>query len=496
MTSKEYLGEFIEHVSGLFSESRKAGKGQHDREPPPAAAAIQGRTGMPKFEERVRGLLAYSAEGAGGRVHFIGLSDVRAHYGNRWPSMAEKTHHIAREAIKRRLTKQDLFTGYKDEGYILVFSRLEEEAAQMKCGLIAQEIGKRLFGENDFDRIDIVSVSADDEGRISSETVTVGQISERVVARKKATALATEVEIPTKAGDTPRQSPAIKPRPAFKGRRTRHLPIPDEEMPVLVPSAGWTEEGEADGLNASQFVYRPMWFVERKVISAHLSVPARVGEDGTMLFGGAAMPASRASSENAALDGLTLRRVIDDLRRIDADKRQLILVAPVHFITLADPRTRSLFTTLCGTMPEQLRRLAVFELIGLPRGVTSAALLKALSLLKPFGRAVLVRHRLDTKDFSHLRGLGVFAVGVDVGNLPLRELTMIRYLDRFKQAAGLHDLSTYVHGLSSISLISSAVGAGFDYIAGDPVMSVIETPESIFPFDLENLYQPLLKSTT
>jgi hypothetical protein len=52
-----------------------------------------------------------------------------------------------------------------------------------------------------------------------------------------------------------------------------------------------------------------------------------------------------------------------------------------------------------------------------------------------------------------------------------------------------------VHGLSSISLISSVVGAGFDYIAGDPVMSVIETPESIFPIDLENLYQPLFKST-
>ena len=207
-----------------------------------------------------------------------------------------------------------------------------------------------------------------------------------------------------------------------------------------------------------QFVYRPMWQVRRRVLSACICVPVQFGSDGTLRFGGAAMPLTKASPENAALDILTMRKVFEDLKRLEKDERKTILVAPVHYFTINDPDSATTFSELCSSLAEDLRNLLVFELIGVPNGVPSTALANALSRLKPFSRAVLMRQRLDSKDFSRLNGMGLFGVGADVGNHPLSEEDIFRDMDQFNRRAKLFSLSTYIHGVRSLSLISAAAG--------------------------------------
>jgi len=66
---------------------------------------------------------------AAGAVHFIDISGVCTHFGNKWPSIKDKIHDYIRSDIERRLTEADPYTLYGDKGYIIVFSRLSENGA-------------------------------------------------------------------------------------------------------------------------------------------------------------------------------------------------------------------------------------------------------------------------------------------------------------------------------------------------------------------------------
>ena len=477
MTSKDYLSGLADYIAHLIAAAKKpARRGTESERPIRPDDQASGRIDVLGFEGFMRKFAARRGGTADGAVHFLGLAQVRAHFGERWSAVAAKAHEIARQAIERRLSEKDLYTLYNDEGYIVVFSSLTKETAQMKCGLIAQEISRRLFGANDSQRIDIATVGVDEAGNVSSEAVTVAQLSERAVARKRAAA--TEVEVPSNR--PPVEVPPI-PRSVMVGGTADGIPSEADRGRLFSPER-------------IQFVYRPMWQVRRKVISAYICIPAGVGADGAIRLGGAAMPLTHASPENAALDGQTMGKVIEDLGRLAEGERKLILVAPVHYFTVNDPNSGPQFARLCGTLSEDLRKLLVFELLGVPSGAPSTALMGALSRLKPFSRAVLVRQRLDSKDFSRFRSTGIFGIGADIGNVPLSEEQVFEHMDRFNRVAKAHGLTTYVHGLRSRSLVSTAAGAGFSFIDGDPVMSVIDMPESVSPFQVENLYASLLAS--
>ncbi len=332
-------------------------------------------------------------------------------------------------------------------------------------------------------------------GKTAKKADASGGVADPLVELAKTTASVTEIEIPGQTRTTARTRTRA---PSARGARTPAARAGHQQVPNQTSDGSgaaeadqeeWAQSAEAEGL---QFVYRPMWLARRKVISAYLCLPSRITSDGTILFGGAAMPLNYSSPENALLDVFTLRKVLGDLRQLIADKRKLIMVAPVHYVTLNIPKNRRSFLEHCINLSENYKKLLVFELIGLPKDLPYAPLVGAFSAIRPFSRAVLVRRRLDSADFEKLRQMGVWGTGVDVGNIPLSESEIIEGMDTFNESASKFGLATYIHGLPSISLTSAAAGAGFTFIDGDPVMSVVDVPESVSPFDVESIYRSML----
>jgi hypothetical protein len=61
-------------------------------------------------------------------------------------------------------------------------------------------------------------------------------------------------------------------------------------------------------------------------------------------------------------------------------------------------------------------------------------------------------------------------------------------MERLAAMAAKAGLRSYAHGLTSVSLTTAAIGAGFDYIDGDVVTTVVDTPVEAYRFEARNIY--------
>jgi hypothetical protein len=69
---------------------------------------------------------------------------------------------------------------------------------------------------------------------------------------------------------------------------------------------------------------------------------------------------------------------------------------------------------------------------------------------------------------------------------------LMQQMNRFARAASdKTGLPTSLHGASSLSLVTAALGAGFTYIDGDAVAKLIDDPRGLVDFRLADLYRPL-----
>lgn len=465
----------------------------------------------PEFVRRLKEVFSARHEVVLGGMHVIGLAKIRQHFGDDWDRVAPRVDQVIRNAIERRLGADDVYASFQESAFILLFPHLSKDMAQMKCALIAQEVAKRVFGEAASpDLVEVATTSIDAKGGFEVDRVAVGELA-REIAEGKRGAILHEVRPPGEPAGKPAADPAEPPAasPAEKPEAHAETEIEWRESPSADdPGSDGKRSAEAEELLSRlpprerklysrgplTFVYRPMWLVRHKVLSAHTCIPARVTSEGTALVGGAALLSSSGNPVNAEYDRGCLEMVAKELEELESEGRSSVMVVPVHFVSLADPHLRARFLETLRATPERFRRRILFEVISIPEGTPQSRLQEAMGALATTGTPTLMRVRLDNKDFNRFLGMHIYAVGADIGNFAAPEAKLIPQLERFVEEASTLGLKTYIHGLRTTSLTSAAVCAGFDYIDGDPVMSVIEDPEANTPFDIETLYRPLLSS--
>jgi GGDEF domain-containing protein len=102
------------------------------------------------FEQAVRNALrAAGRHGTvvAGKVQLVGLADVRAALGERWPELAERSLQAAENILRNHLGTTDVYSRTADDGFLVCFTELEETEAQFKARTIAAEIRAKLVGE-------------------------------------------------------------------------------------------------------------------------------------------------------------------------------------------------------------------------------------------------------------------------------------------------------------------------------------------------------------
>lgn len=406
---------------------------------------------------RLRNVLSDRADVISGRLHMIGLEKVKPSFGPRWPQVADKAHELAKLAIERRLNPSDVYTRFGDLSYLLVFGNLGQAEAQVKCALIAREIAEKLLGTQAAAKLMQVScVSMKENGRLMFEDV--GDLD----------ALIRE----------------------FEARWAEQQKIEKNARQIAFQ---WIAEEDAERswealTKQIGYIYRPMWTVRSQAVTTYHCLPTLPGEDGDMLVGYDVIPKEAPSRFIPKLDRLLLHKAAQELMWLRNAEKTLLLAVPVHFDTLARTQSRVAYVNDCHEIPEELRRYLVLELVGVEDGVPAGRLIELTSALSTECRALLIRLPIGFANFDAVGQTHVTACGLAVDGATMTEAALFKEFNRFCEEAERVHKQKYVHGLSSSSLLTAALSAGFGYVDGETVASVAEQPDAAYRLGLEGIF--------
>lgn len=423
--------------------------------------AVPSTTTTPDIDKILHGqlrdiLLAQRGQPGAGVVNFVSLAKLRERIGAGWEQVANKADEIARQAIQRRVTPIDVFTRVSPLNYLVLFSHLTKAQAQLKCALIAEEIAQRLLGaEVTDDMIEVKTAQIGADGKMTLETA------------PRVADLAASL---------------------FSAAATEGV---DEETDAVSAADGADfefEDAADDPFSRVRLVYRPVWDVSKNTLATYVCLPAIDAPDGEVLAGEAVVQGVDKPDIAFDLDMMVLRRVVEDLLTMARTGRKVLIIAPVHFETLATRSRRRIYLQTCQAIPPNMRSLTIFEMAGTPPTVPPSRLMELAVQLRRFSRAIILRAPIGQSLFSPPTATGVFAVGADVSADKRKESELITDMTRFASAASRVGLRTFLHGINSVSLTTSAVGAGFEYIAGEITASIVERPTAAYKFEPRNVY--------
>lgn len=391
-------------------------------------------------------LLRYRAE-VSSRVYLIDLDAIRQRMGEKWPQVAGKAQAITLQSIERHLTPTDMASPYGDGTFLLVFSRLSQREAELKCLLIAREAGRRLVGSDEAaDMVKVRSVVVEDDGSMAF-----------VDADLDASTAALRREV---------GAAAI--------RSLKALPR------LLTDGLGHWDE--------LQFIYRPLLSLRGMVVSTFICVPIRALDHGAYASGYRVLTDPGDECQIADLDTVVLAKVVADLTATGNRDVRALLSLPVHFQTLAVPRFRDVYLDLCRRHLTTFDTRVIFELVELPEGIVQSRLHNLVATLRPYSRAVIARLPLGQNSLASFRLAGLHAVGADIYYSRDPEPSLMRSMDQFVEKAEKQSLKTYIHGLRTVSLTTAAISSGFDYIDGYSLSCIVDIPKRPLRYDLGQLY--------
>jgi len=113
--------------------------------------AIKTSSGL-NLAERIRRLAKGRATLEVAQFQFIGMTEIRARYGDRWAGKRERINAHAQHFISRRLAPDDVLLAGSD-GFLLVFGAFSGAFAEAATNRIAKELNAYFDGEPDLDDI-------------------------------------------------------------------------------------------------------------------------------------------------------------------------------------------------------------------------------------------------------------------------------------------------------------------------------------------------------
>lgn len=238
--------------------------------------------------------------------------------------------------------------------------------------------------------------------------------------------------------------------------------------------------------------YIPMWDTRRQVISTFVAQPC-LGGAFSMICGCRDILAAEATITPQLLDDAMLSQACADLDQLLQGGKRSLVSLPVHYETLAATPTRVEYLAKIRGLSADVRKHLIVELVGLPLGVPSVRLFDIAGGLRQACRAVIAQVDLRNPMLTALRDASITVAGIELGARPPDETQLINRLTGFSAAAQKAAMASYLHGIPSLSIAVSAVGAGFTYVSGRPVASPQDGLRMVERYGLQDLYYRMLR---
>jgi hypothetical protein len=169
-------------------------------------------------------------------------------------------------------------------------------------------------------------------------------------------------------------------------------------------------------------------------------------------------------------------------------------VTSLHALTAKEPATAEVYYAACREIAEDVRRRLMFEIVsvdllhGSDEGIVVARTLAGLGA-GVFGRAAI--QNLTLPYFALMR---MTAIGFDLADDRHDEAELMAHMERIAEAAEQSRLTRFARGLTSVSLTSAAVAAGFLYIERSKIKRADDADGGalkVVPFDINDMYASL-----
>lgn len=438
-----------------------------------------------KFETTLDDALEKYGSVLVGHVHMLNLRDVIAKRYANSERMLKKAQKIAVSVIDECLGESDSFFRQGEDAYLFVFPNLDKEAGDLKCSVIAGRIGRQLKAED----------PAFAKVKMKTATKVVRPES---IGRTKKLPLRPQVAKIESHEDVQRLRE--EEEKARWATRAVAAMIPQKTSDADGDAkADWYESKARSAQEPSGEIvclYRPMWHVRNKLLTAYICFPIQRMQGGKVATGMEILVGDAKPAAKAHLDQFVLGRCIATLEPLLAKDQKLLVIAPVHFSTVDRQLYSVPYFGSFAHLSDEAKKLLVLELVGVPEDMPERRISETVAKMRAHARTVLGRVSLDSSNLANWKSVGLHAIGFDLSGDTSPEVLTMKKMEHFVANAAEHGLRTFVLGLSSLSLATGGVAAGFDYIEGEVVHSPVVTPESVLPFESEDLYARLLARTS
>lgn len=394
-----------------------------------------------------------------GKNHLLDLGALRNRLGTKWERMAEHVQLFFETAIRRALKPGDTFSRFGELSYLVMFRDLAAPEAELKCAAISEEVCRRLFGENGVEvslrnlvaHVGLSTVPVDAEQKASLDTLLEQKGKETVI------------------------SPSGLPT-APHGAASRRLRLSMGGNPLTRSRVALNEIG---------FVYRPIWDLINQVVLTYLCQPTMASTPDAAALG---FCMADDEDDQSSLDLHVLRECIDRSSRLRTAGLRVILAVPVHFMTIARPKSWRDYSNTLRQIDEEIRRDLASIVFGIDHGVPHIRLAQELPKLSRMAYRVFCV-------VDHSQGLGArFAktgahgVGsaLDEKEEEAQSLARVREVAKETQGAAIE---SFVLGLRTTSIALAAIHSGIRYLEGPVVRPAVADPRHGFAHGIEDLYR-------
>lgn len=386
--------------------------------------------------ERIRRLAAGRTTLDVAQFQFIGLKDIRACYGEKWPAKRDRVTAIARHFIGKRIEADDLMIPGAD-GFLVVFGH--------RTGLVADAAAQRISKAlNDF----FIGSDADD-------------IDVRFEARRKTMSvedLASAFADLIIADSAPEE--AVDPT------------LPHGELPPAMMRIAW----------------QPMWDVKREALTTWVLNPIDP-RTGSRVSGYQFEADPDAPRHFTELDELQLRASEEAIRKLFGSGRKAICTVSLHVSSLQNTASLTrLFSVMAG-FDKELIRYRIIRIAGIEPGFPRIYLediCRALKLRIPHLVFGLHWSEPDVASILRLQPAGVgFPLPPEAASHARPEV--FARIRGAIEAAHQHHVQTFVSGGFGPELAQHFAADGADILGSPKIWPTASEPCGVQTWPAANL---------
>lgn len=411
-----------------------------------------------------------------GKLQFIGLSQIKSQMGRRWEGLCQIVYEIADAVLDEYLDRVDIFVRFKDDTYIIIFADNDPQLSNEKTNQIAEEIQKRLFALDEEELRDIEirraisAIRTDTLMEAGQLDAMFGAMDDDLGELDDNFFLHNEEEEPATLDD-------------LKGRNVK---------------AGFIKKKTKQAINIDpselNFLYLPLWDTKRGALTTYLCVACNDKTTDNPLAEHRAIYTDKSEDEKMALDKAVLGKISAEFQDMKNQGVKSFIVCPVSHETLYDTENYEEYKSVLAEIPDEHRKY-MFLLVMPP---ASRKKIKNpywfAKALRTFCPGVMAEIPLQVEiNLKYLSNSGVSAVGYDLDYAELPEKERFLSMERLgAKAKAMKIEQTFVLGVTNLSLTTSSVCAGYDYLGGPSIHEAVEKPTGIHQYQ----YADVVKSLT